>query len=399
MLACAPVDPISVPVEKVEPAGSFAVGSGPYAVRIGDLDADGVPDSLSANLVGESLSLLSGGSSGLPRWRTDLAAGGMAVALAVADFDGDGISDAAAAVRSRLGHLAWFHGREGTTPEAERTIPVYGTPDDVDAGDLDEDGRDEAVVAVREDGLVILHPSVSRWGEWVRIPGCSGATGYGPDGVSLADVDGDGHLDAIVACYETWSLHWLPGDGHGHLGPSQPVGRVGQGDIREAMRAFAPDAVVPAGEAAGGLRKAMAADLDGDGFADLIAVGDWGIVLVIFGGRDGFEPARTVRTGVDGTNNLAIGDLDEDGALEVMLLSGHETSALILSAASLREARVRLRRALELPKTPESLVLRDLDADGHLDLAVAGEHASAVQLLRGDGSGGFAPFDAPSPAR
>ena len=380
------------------PPGSFSVGTGPYAVRIGDVDADGIPDSISANLAGESVSVLFGGPAGLPARRTDLPAGGTAVALAVGDFDGDGISDTAAAVRSELGHLAWFHGRSGRAPESARRVWVYGTPTDVDAGDLDGDGRDEVVMALREDALVILRPADSRWGERTGLPGCSRVTGYGPDGVSLSDVDGDGHLDAVVACYDAWSMYWLPGDGRGGLGPPRRVGRAGAGDVRRAIREFAPEAIGPHGELAGGLRKAHAVDLDGDGHRDLIGVGDWGILIVAFGAKEGFEPARVILTGVDGTNNLATGDLDGDGELEVMLLTGKETAAVVLEAATLREGPVSLQRALELPNTPESLVLRDLDDDGFLDLAVAGEHASSVQLLRGDGRGGFAPFGAGTPA-
>lgn len=391
LLACTESEPGDTPARAVAPAGSFAVGSGPYAVRVGDLDADGRFELVSANLLGESVSVLSGHALGRLDRRTDLPAGGVAVAVAIGDLDGDGVSDAAAAVRSRLGHLAWFRGRPGSKPEAARRVWVYGTPDDVDAGDLDEDGRDEVVVALREDALVVLHPAESRWGRRVSIP-CGGRTGYGPDGLTLADVDADGHLDAVVACYDAWSVQWLRGDGQGGLGPPIEVGRVAEDAVRGAMRAFAPETIGPGGELAGGLRKVHAADLDADGHTDLLAVGDWGILLVAFGGPQGFEPARVVATGVDGTNNLASGDLDGDGAPEVVVLTGMETQALVFHAPELRSGQLHPHRELELPNTPESLVLTDVDGDGRLDLAVAGEHASSVQLLRGDGAGGFAPF-------
>jgi len=385
--------PEPTPAQPAESAGSWRVGGGPYAVRVADLDGDGLLDSVSANLLGESISVLSGGAPGRPAWRTDRDAGGIAVALAVGDFDGDGRSDVGAAVRSRLGHLAVFAGRPGpgAGPGGLSRHWVYGTPNDVAAGDLDADGRDEAVVALREDALVVVDGGERRR---VGLPGCAGHTGYGPDGVTLADLDGDGTLDAAVACYDTWSVQVLRGDGRGGLGAPERIGAVPEERVRAAMRVHASEPLADGFALEGGLRKVAAADLDADGWNDLVAVGDYGLLLVAYGNGRGFGSPRVADTGVDGTNNLAIADLDGDGGLDLAITTGMQPALLRVPAAGLRAGRAEPVRVAGLPKTPESLVLRDLDGDGHLDLVVAGEHADALGMLRGDGRGGFAPFAA-----
>jgi len=389
------------PARPVAPEGSYEVGEAPYAVGLADLDGDGVPDAVSGNLAGESVSVLRGGQAGRPAWRQDLPAGGAAVAVALGNFDGTGPPDLAAAVRSAPGHVALFFNQGDGHLVSGPRVKLPGTPNDIAAGDLNEDGRQDLVVALREEAIaVILSPDPGEEMSVQRFPldGCSGEREYGPDGVMLADLNRDGRSEVVVACYDAWSIQVLGlADGKSFRGAPLTVARMQRDTILGAIRKIDPSRAGEPGPLPGGLRKVRVADLDGDGWTDLAAVGDWGLLLLAFGDGISFPEVRSLSTGVDGTNTLVAGDLDNDGRQEIVLTSGHEQAVVILTADDWRRGTPRLRRAGRLPDTPESVVLADLDRDGRLDAVIAAERADAVQFLQGTGDGGFLPFGSTGP--
>ncbi|MBK8096028.1 MAG: VCBS repeat-containing protein [Planctomycetes bacterium] len=134
---------------------------------------------------------------------------------------------------------------------------------------------------------------------------------------------------------------------------------------------------------------AAAADLDGDGDDDLVAVNEaTGIVTpLLSNGVGGFErgvevaaPAALVTLGM-----AAVGDVDRDGDLDVVV-ARRPTGALVL-----RNDRGRLSAAgtIALPGTPRLLELLDLDRDDAPDLVLVTDDAWSA--LRNDGVGNFAP--------
>ena len=97
------------------PRADFAAGGGPLA--LGDLDADGIPDAVTANdWQSNSLSVLSSAPGGLFANRVDYGGGDRPVAVAMADLDGDGLPDLVAAntqsntvsILLNTGGLAWL---------------------------------------------------------------------------------------------------------------------------------------------------------------------------------------------------------------------------------------------------------------------------------------------------
>lgn len=382
----------TVALDATLPEGAYRVGAGPYAVIAADANSDGLLDYATANVEDESITVLYAASAGRPGRRIDLPTGGITPALAEGDFNGDGVLEIVAAIRSPHGHLSFFSAGvvDGIRPVGR--VRLDGTPNDVVMADLDADGRADAVTALKEGEVAVVwgtlgSPSVDRY----PVLDCGTGGAYGPDGVDVADVDGDGFLDVAVACYATWSIHLLHGTGERSPGKSRKVFGVSRDQVIEVMRYVAPDRL-EAGRM-GGLRKAYARDLDDDGYLDLIAVGDYGILLVVPGGSDGLGPGHLVSTGVDGTNNLDVGDIDSDGRSEILITTGHEPALIVVEELDPATGSFELRRVADLAETPESIRLVEIDDDGHLDLVVAAEHGSAVSILRGDGEGGFAPFE------
>src|SRR5579859_6553845 len=89
-------------------------------------------------------------------------------------------------------------------------------PSSLAAGDLNHDGFPDLAVVSDENTAPLVHAlgkGNGRFGSWRN----DDRVGYSPGFVLLADVDGDGSLDAITTDIESGELFVAFGDGKGHL--------------------------------------------------------------------------------------------------------------------------------------------------------------------------------------
>jgi hypothetical protein len=78
-------------------AKSYPAGPYPYAVAVGDFNADGKPDLVTANSTADTVSVLIGNGDGSFQAPVAYAVGRFPKAVAVGDFNGDGKADVVAA--------------------------------------------------------------------------------------------------------------------------------------------------------------------------------------------------------------------------------------------------------------------------------------------------------------
>lgn len=124
--------------------------------------------------------------------------------------------------------------------------------------------------------------------------------------LALADVAGDGHLDLLVA----------GGTKPGHFPEDAPSFLFRQNQGRWVAH---PDSRSWSG--VGGVGTALFADLDHDGFPELVLGGSWGPLRVFVNERGHLKelPADAMpRLRKGAWNSLAAVDLDEDGSLQVV---------------------------------------------------------------------------------
>lgn len=147
----------------------------------------------------EKLIIYYGGSDGFPTSRRKtLSLGGYAQEHLVADFNGDQWLDVAVTTREIDSVRILWGGADGFDVTREQRLKVAG-PVGVDAADFNNDGRLDLVVGSYNDpvsghrdmGLVIFWGADKGYdhsnGQWLP--------GFSPLGRTIADFDGDGHLD------------------------------------------------------------------------------------------------------------------------------------------------------------------------------------------------------------
>ncbi len=225
--------------------------------------------------------------------------------------------------------------------------------------------------------------------------------------VEAADVDGDGHMDLVVASVTASDLTVWRGDGTGNF--LDPVATtIGQGMRSVALGeldgnpgvdlAFANllNGLVGTASGAGdgsfvdpvaGLggyaapRHVVAVDLDGDGQLDLaIADEEENAVHLRFG--PGFTPGETLATG-DTPYEVAAGDLDGDGNLD--LLSADQGSSTVSVLMGQGDGTFAPAIAFDVGAGPRGLALGDLDGDGDLDVVTADYDGATLSVLHNDG--------------
>ena len=260
-------------------------------------------------------------------------------------------------------------------------LPAGRGPGSLALADLNGDGRLDLVVANDDSGDVTILLGDGK-GAFVAASGSPFPAGKSPNDIAIADFDGDGKPDLAFPNHDTSHVTILLGDGRGRFRPA-PASPV---TVRSKPH--------PHGIAA--------ADFDGDGHVDF-AVESWANdqIEVIFGtGAGRFRtPGQLFGVGHMPYQKLRAGDVNGDGVPDIVTTNfegGNVTVLLGNGKGGFREAPG---SPFPAGEGPFSLALADVDRDGHLDLVVsnfsgrAGDTShDAVNVLLGDGRGGFRPM-------
>lgn len=327
------------------------VGAPSSAILASDLDNDGRLDLVVVG--GGRVFVLRGRGDGQFDVASSVAAGEDPVDLAIADLDGDGLRDLAVANHD-TNYVTLLFGAPGGGFEprghSRFQVDVSPHPHAVRLQDIDGDGHADLFVDDRTPQSIRLFRGV---GDGTFSEATIIEVGGDPyRGMTLADVDGDGRPDLVTPNPDHISV--LIGDGSG--------GFVQNVVLRPAFNPF----------------YVAAADLDGDGFADLVAGSGEGVgaLAIWLGSAEGaFRAAGQYEIAI-GPTKIATVDLTGDGRAEVLVASYIGSEVAVLTGGDSP-----MLYRLGVDGAPYGFATGDFDADGRMDFVVANDTREQITVF------------------
>jgi hypothetical protein len=346
---------------------TFATGAVSFSVGVADVNGDGKPDLVTASVFDATVSVLLGKGDGTFAPQRTFATGFVPFAVAVADLNGDGKPDLVTADYNAHG-VGVLAGNGDGSFQAQGFVGVGSGPAAAAVADLNGDHRPDVVTAnaLSHSVSVLLGNGDGSFQPERRI---DLGSSFLPEALAVADVNGDGRPDLVVADYGGSTVAVLLGNGDGSF---QPPLTFAVGDHPRAL---------------------AVADVNGDNTFDIITANTGtpqhpgGTVSVLLGNGNGtFGPQRTFAVGT-GPTSLAVADVNGDHVLDLVTANIQAGTVSVLPGNG--DGTFGPQRTFTVGSLPTAVAVADVNGDGKPDLVVANYSGGTVSVLRGNGDGSF----------
>jgi hypothetical protein len=341
----------------------------PDYLAAADLNHDGNLDLVAVSQNASGMIVLSGKGDGAFQPLSAYATGNSPASIAVQQLpDGNSLL----IVPDQITDSFWF---SIVSPEGAVGAPplnlVGGAPEGIAIADLNGDGEPDAVVTGGSQEVAVLLSN----GKALQAP-VAYSPGVNAQAVAIGDMTGGGHLDVVAAGS---GISVLPGNGDGALktGINTPLTQTAE--------------------------SIALADFNRDGKLDVVVALNQGFgsgpgqVEVLLGNGNGtFQTPVTLTVSGMYPEAVATGDLNGDGIPDVagVMVSGigaSTTLAVFLSKSDGTFQNARTFAMQSVAGAQSSLVIADFNHDGKPDIAAVSDGTSqTIDVLLGDGTGNFA---------
>ena len=376
---------------------TFATQTLPLSVTAADVNGDGKPDLIVANGVGNTVSVLlnttlAGAAKPSFAAQQTFGTGSFPVSVTAADVNGDGKPDLIVANDggNTVSVLLNTTAPGAVTPRfaAQQTFAVGSGPTSVTAADVNGDGKPDLIVTNGNDNTVSVLLNTTAPG--ATTPSFAAqqtfATGSFPNSVTVADINGDGKPDLIVA-------------------------NENDNTVSVLLNTTAPGAAKPSFAAqqtfATGSEPFLvtAADVNGDGKPDLIVANNNGNTVSVLlnttlpgAAAPSFATQQTFAGG-NGPVSVTAADVNGDGKPDLIVANQNDNTVSVLLNTTAPGAATPSFTAQQIFATgnlPAAVTAADVNGDGKPDLIVANESASTVSVLLNTTPAPATKFDAHS---
>jgi hypothetical protein len=302
-----------------------------------------------------------------PAQGSPLSVAGSPQAVAAADFNGDGQPDLVTANYSANSVTVLLgDGSGGFTAAPGSPFAVGANPASVAVADFNGDGIPDLVIANSgANNVTLLLGNGS--GGFTPAAGSPFAVGAEPQSLAVADFNGDGKPDIVTGNYADQDLTVLLGNGSGGftLAPGSPL-------------------------AAGSFPRSVAVgDFNGDGKPDLVTAIAGNFVTVFTGnGSGGFTESGVFPVGAF-AQSVAVVDFNLDGKLDIVTANSGDNTVTVLLGNGAGAFTATTGSPFTVGKSPQSVSAVDINGDGRPDIVTANSGDNTVTVLLGNGSGGF----------
>jgi Ca2+-binding RTX toxin-like protein len=360
----------------------FTTGAVPVSVAAADVNGDGRLDLITANPSSSNVSVLlntmaAGATTPGFAPQQTFAAGSFPFWVVAADVNGDGRPDLITA-NQRSNNVSVLlntttAGASSATFPAQQTFATGTDPRSVAVADVNGDGRPDLLVANNGSNSVsvLLNTTTAGASSASFAAQLTLATGTNPYSVATADVNGDGRPDLLVANSGSNTVSVL-------LNTTTP----GAGTPSfAAQQAFATDT---------NPRSVAAADVNGDGKPDLVVANqgsNTASVLLNLTGTGApsatFAPQQTFAAG-NGPTSVAAADVNGDSRPDLLVADAFSITASVLlntTAAGAPSATFAPQQTFAADSVTSAVAAADVNGDGRPDLLVTNGPSTVSVLL------------------
>ena len=272
---------------------TYSTGTDPTVAKLIDINGDGNLDIITSDgAANGSVSVLLGDGSGQFNSRTDYQVGPNASGLAIGDVNGDGKLDIiSGSFAARSMTILLGDGMGGFTATGT-TYSVGGTPVSIAVADMNGDGKLDIISSGMNDEKVSILLGDGTGGFTLKQDYSPGLITFG---LTTADLNGDGLQDVVTWDPVVGMVSVLLGDGHGGFS-SQTNFQAGSYDYSGAL-----------------------ADMNGDGHIDIVTANyESNTVSVLLGDGTGQFAAPIDYVVGEFPYGLAISDVNGDGRPDIV---------------------------------------------------------------------------------